>query len=118
MEKEMVKDSTKQYGSISKIFHWGMALLVGWQFLKFADRIADGEHWIGETLVPWHVSIGSLFLLLVTARIIWTLSQRKHCLVQDPATAVLVKLGHFLLYACMLLMPVTAIMLMVGNGYG
>lgn len=114
----MVKDSTKQYGSVSKLFHWVMAILVGWQLFKFGDRIVDGEHWVGQTLVPWHVSIGSLFLLLVVARIVWTLSQRKHRPVQNPATATLVKTGHFLLYACMVLLPVTAIMLMVGNGYG
>src|SRR5690606_11505240 len=38
--------------------------------------------------------------------------------VQDPATALLVKAGHFLLYAGMVLMPVTGILTMIGNGYG
>ena len=114
----MTDDSKERYGSVSRLFHWGMALLIGWQGLKFFDRIADGEHWVGQTLVPWHVSIGSLLLLLVVLRIVWAARQRENRPVQDPATASLVKLGHFLLYAAMLLMPLTGIMILVGNGYG
>lgn len=44
-------DSKERYGSITRIFHWGMALLIIWQFMKFFDRINDGEHWIGENIV-------------------------------------------------------------------
>ncbi|NYT25850.1 cytochrome b [Alcaligenaceae bacterium] len=114
----MIHDSKERYGGISRIFHWGMALLIGWQLLKFFDRIADGEHWVGQTLVPWHVSIGSLLLLLVVLRIIWAARQRNDRPPQNPATARLVAIGHFLLYAGMVLMPVTGVMTMLGNGYG
>ena len=35
------------------IFHaWGMAFLITRQALKIFDRIQDGEHWVGQTLVP------------------------------------------------------------------
>ena len=114
----MNNDTKQRYGSISRIFHWGMTVLIGWQLLKFFDRIADGEHWVGETLVPWHISIGTLLLLLVVLRILWVARQRGHRPEPDPATAFLVKGGHFLLYAGMVLMPVTGILTMLGNGYG
>lgn len=114
----MTNDSAQRYGSISRIFHWGMAVLLVWQGLKFFDRINDGEHWVGQTLVPWHVGIGSVLLLLVALRIIWAISQRNNRPVQNPATAALVKIGHFLLYAGMALLPVTGVMYLVGNGYG
>ncbi|UZD64559.1 cytochrome b [Marinobacter sp. AN1] len=114
----MINDSRTQYGMLSKILHWGMALLIGWQLMKFGDRIADGEHWVGQTMVPWHVSIGSLLLVLIVARIIWAASQHKHRPEQDPQTARLVKAGHGLLYAGMLLMPLTGMMVMLGGGYG
>lgn len=55
-------DTQKRCGTITKAFHWLMALLVGWQLLKFGDRIAEGEHWVGQVLVPWHVSVGVLLL--------------------------------------------------------
>lgn len=114
----MKGDSKERYGSVSRWLHWGMAFLIGWQMLKFFDRIADGEHWVGQTLVPWHISIGSLLMLLIVVRILWAASQRKHRPEQDPATAMLVKAGHGLLYLGMLLLPLTGIMTMVGKGYG
>src|SRR5690606_16538150 len=90
----MISDSRERYGRISKILHWVMAFLIGWQVLKFGDRISEGEHWVGQTLVPWHVSIGVLLLCLVVLRMLWALSQRTHRPLQNPATAMLVKIGH------------------------
>lgn len=114
----MRNDSKERYGTITRLFHWGMAFLIAWQLLKFFDRINDGEHWVGQTLVPWHISIGALLLVLVVLRIIWAVKNQNNRPLQDPATAFLVKAGHLLLYAGMVLMPVTGIMLMLGNGYG
>ncbi|MCK7543483.1 cytochrome b/b6 domain-containing protein [Marinobacter bryozoorum] len=68
--------------------------------------------------MPWHVSIGSLLLVLIVARLIWAASQRKHRPQHDPQTARLVKADHGLLYAGMLLMPLTGMMVMLGGGYG
>src|SRR3546814_2463569 len=67
-EHQVTRDSKERYGRISRFLHWGMALLIGWQLLKIFDRVADGEHWIGQTLVPWHVSIGTVMLLLIALR--------------------------------------------------
>jgi len=114
----MTTDTKARYGSISRLFHWGMAVLIGWQLLKLFDRIDDGEHWVGQTLVPWHISIGSLLLLLVILRIVWAAKQKNNRPEQDPATATLVAVGHFLLYAAMVLLPLTGLCVMVGNGYG
>lgn len=114
----MIDDSKQRYGSISRIFHWGMGLLLIWQILKFFDRINDGEHWVGQTLVPWHVSIGTVLLVLVVLRLLWVAKQRGNRPAQDPSTVVLVRLGHGLLYACMVFMPITGVLTMIGNGYG
>ncbi|WP_442594772.1 cytochrome b [Parapusillimonas sp. JC17] len=114
----MSGDTPERYGGITRFFHWGMAVLVGWQFLKFFDRIAEGEHWVGQTLVPWHISIGTLFLLLIALRIIWAAAQKNQRPRHDPAVAFPVKAGHFLLYAGMVLLPITGILTMIGNGYG
>lgn len=113
----MIYDNKHRYGSVSRVFHWGMALLIGWQMLKFFDRISDGEHWVGQTLVPWHISIGSLILVLIVLRLVWVARQRERP-AQNPAMVILVRLGHGLLYAGMVLMPLTGISAMVGGGYG
>ncbi|MBY6062739.1 cytochrome b [Pseudidiomarina sediminum] len=114
----MLNDSTARYGSVSKFFHWVMATLLAWQFLKFFDRISDGEHWVGENLVPYHVSIGTVLLLLVVLRLVWSIRQSKQRPEPENASRVLVKAGHGLLYLSMLLMPISGIMYLVGKGYG
>lgn len=114
----MIEDTKERYGKVSVVFHWLMAALIGWQLLKLGDRIGEGEHWIGKTLVPWHVSIGTMLLGLIFLRILWVASQRRHRPLQNPATALLVKAGHGLLYAGMLLLPVTGVLTMLGGGYG
>lgn len=113
----MKADTAERYGSITKFFHWSMTFLIGWQFLKFFDRIADGEHWVGQTLVPWHISIGTLLLVLIVARLIWVARQKVRPR-QDPATAFFVKAGHGLLFAGMAAMPITGLLTMLGGGYG
>lgn len=112
-----MNDSKERYGGITRFFHWGMGLLIVWQFLKFFDRLGD-EHWVAENLVSWHISIGSVLLVLIVLRILWALSQKNNRPEQDPATALLVKAGHGLLYLGMLLLPITGLMIMIGNGYG
>lgn len=114
----MMNDSKARYGSITRFFHWSMAILVSWQFLKFFDRINDGEHWVGETLVPWHISIGSLLLVLIVLRLGWAVKEKGNRPEHESIIGVLAKIGHGLLYAALVLMPVTGICYMVGNGYG
>src|SRR5690606_966579 len=114
----MGTDTKERYGKVTRTLHWVMAVLVFWQFLKFFDRIRDGEHWIGETLVPWHVSIGCVIFLLVILRAIWAAKQRDNRPENDPAVAALAKLGHRLLYASMVLLPITGVLYIVGRGYG
>lgn len=113
-----MKDSKMRYGTVTRVLHWGMGLLIIWQFMKFFDRINDGEHWVGENLAAWHISIGSVLLVLIVLRLIWAFMQKDRRPDQDPATAFLVKAGHGLLYLAMLLLPVTGVMIMIGNGYG
>ena len=114
----MKADSKERYGTVSRVFHWGMAVLILWQLMKLSDRINDGEHWVGETLVPWHISIGSLLSVLVLLRICWAWSQRRQRPEQDPAVATLVRMGHVLLYAAIVLLPITGVFRMIGKGYG
>ena len=116
----MSRDTKERYGLVSRLFHWGIALLVGWQLLKIFDRIDDGEHWVGQALVPYHISIGVLILVFAVFRILWALSQRNNRpeAPPPPFMAFLARAGHFLLYAALLLMPLTGIAIMIGNGYG
>lgn len=112
-----MKDTSTRYGTVTRTFHWLMAVLFLSQFLKFFDRINDGEHWVGQTLVPTHVSIGQILLVLVVLRLVWGLRQGERPRAEG-ALAPFVKFGHFLLYASMVLMPVTGVLYLLGKGYG
>lgn len=111
-------DSPIRYGSVSRLLHWGMAVLIGWQALKIFDRIDEGEHWIGQTLVPAHVTVGTVLLMLIVLRIVWASQQRGNRPKLDPPLATPAKVGHVLLYAGMALLPVTGILTLIGGGHG
>ena len=116
----MSRDTRERYGTVSRLLHWGVALLVVWQVLKIFDRIDDGEHWVGQTLVPWHISIGFVILLLMLVRITWALRNHGN---RPPAPqprmlGLVAKAGHVALYAALVLMPVSGMSIMIGNGYG
>lgn len=108
----------QRYDAISRTFHWGMAFLIGWQLLKVFDRIDEGEHWVGQTLVPAHVSIGTLLFVLVLLRIAWAVKHKDRRPAPAPPMAAAARAGHFVLYAAMVLMPITGMLYMVGNGHG
>lgn len=111
-------DSNNRYGTVSRFFHWSMAVLIGWQMLKIFDRIDEGEHWVGETLVPAHVAVGTLLLFLVVLRMAWASKQKGNRQTFTPASPPLAKAGHATLYAGMALLPVTGILTLIGGGHG
>ena len=114
----MWQDSKQRFGSLTKWLHWGMALLIFQQFFKFAGRINENKHWLGETFGPWHGSIGALILLLVIVRLLWASTQKNQRPITPGLNGTLARLGHWALYLCMFAMPLTGMAYMLGNGYG
>ncbi|NLC60667.1 MAG: cytochrome b [Gammaproteobacteria bacterium] len=116
----MTPDTRERYGTLSRLLHWTMAVLVIWQALKLFDRVNNGEHWVGQVLVPWHISIGTLIGVLIVVRIIWALRNldNRPPPAPSPTLGMLARAGHIALYAGMVLLPLSGISIMVGNGYG
>ncbi|MGO1541062.1 MAG: cytochrome b [Luteimonas sp.] len=116
----MSRDTKQRYGTLSRLLHWGMAVLVIWQALKLFDRINDGQHWVGQNLVSWHISIGTLIGVLIIVRIAWALRNKDNRPppAQPPTLGLVARAGHIGLYVALVLMPLTGISIMVGNGYG
>src|SRR5690554_2621618 len=114
--RRMSRDTKQRYGTVSRVLHWGMGLLVIWQALKLFDRIHDGEHWVGQTLVPWHVSVGVLIGVLVIVRIAWALRNLhdRPPPAQPPTLGMVARAGHIGLYAGMVLLPLTGMSIMLG----
>ena len=113
----MFDDSPQRYGLITRFFHWFIAVLVIQQFFKFADHINDGEHWLGDTFGPYHVSIGVLIMLLTILRLIWTNKQKSQRYNQDGPLGKVARITHHLMYVCLLIMPPLGALYVYGKGY-
>ncbi|MGN0921983.1 MAG: cytochrome b [Cellvibrio sp.] len=114
----MLHDDKNRFGTVTRILHWVVGVLVIWQLLKLADYINDGENWISQALVkPFHSSIGLIVAALVVVRLVWAITQRNNGPVpmHFPVAATW---GHRAAYLFLFLTPFTAICLMLGKGYG
>ncbi|MGK2286174.1 cytochrome b [Pedomonas sp. V897] len=114
----MMNDTPDRYGVLTRLIHWTMAALIVLQFLKLGDYINDGEHWVGQTIVPLHGSLGILLFVLIVVRLAWAVSQRGQRPDYDARLRLLVKAGHGLLYLCMILMPLSGMARGLGAGRG
>ena len=98
------------YGTIAKFFHWIIALL----FLA-AYCAVYYRHWFTEAKTPenWialqlHLSVGISIAAIVILRIIWRIMNRQPD--DEPSSRlahIAAHTGHYILYAVMILMPIT-----------
>ena len=120
-----LKNSTTHYGTVTRFLHWAVFLLFAHQYLSgnFMTRI-EGDHTLfGLTqgnYYDWHKSIGVVLLLLAVLRILW----RKLTPLPDwspvlsPAERAISHWNETLLYACMILMPVSGYLFVMAGDYG
>jgi len=105
-----LKNTKNNYGSIAKWIHWSIALLFLGSYCAVYYR-----HWFTEEKTPenWlalqlHLSFGITIAAIVVLRIIWrNLNQTPD---NEPGTKfahIAAHLGHYALYAVMILMPLT-----------
>ncbi len=105
-----LKNTKNSYGTIAKWIHWVIAVLFLCSYCAVYYR-----HWFTEEKTPenWlalqlHLSFGITIAALVALRIIWrNLNQTP---IQEPGTKrahLAAQLGHYALYAVMILMPLT-----------
>ncbi len=104
-----LKDTEQNWGTVTKLLHWSVAALIlalmalGW--LARLAPLAPSK----ITLFYWHKSLGMLVLALVLLRLGWRLFNRPPPLPGNLPRwePVLARLTHGLLYALILLMPVS-----------
>ena len=114
-----VKDTPTRYGSVSRILHWTMALLLFWQFAGMILKETVGRTPVTAILVGSHASVGILLLVLLICRASWAFIEHRH---RPPYHAgvigKLAALGHFALYGLMLIVPFMALMRAFGGDKG
>lgn len=108
-----LKDSREHYGSVSRFFHWGMALLIAWQFATAITRVVAEDSALDEFLWATHKHSGVLLLLLIILRAAWAVANADR---RPPAISKAARLGHLAMYGLIILIPVLALLRQYGSG--
>lgn len=115
----MIKNTRDHYGIVAKAFHWVIAIMiiiliaVGFTMHNMPSSPEKYE------LYAMHKSFGIVVLMLIVLRILWRFFNQ---IVEPPAglpdtLKLAAKLGHFLLYMFMLLMPVSGVFMSYFGGH-
>ncbi len=105
-----LKNTKHDYGTIAKWLHWGTALLflaayVSVYYRQWFTEEKTPENW---TALQIHLSVGVTIAVVVALRIIWRMTNRLPA--PEPgnkAWQLMIRAGHYTLYAVMILMPIT-----------
>lgn len=117
----MLKNNAYRFGLVSKLLHWLIALgIIGLIWLGWwMVRLGYYDPWYHDSL-QFHQTAGMLVLLLAFAKICWQLGNRlplpgPHL---KPWQIRVSKGMHYMLYALMILVPVTGYMTTTSSGQG
>jgi cytochrome b561 len=107
------RNSESEWGGVSKLFHWTMALLIVGSSI-FVLHVNDSTPWFKSspqvfiTYIHWHKALGLIALALVVGRLLW---RRRNPI---PRTAPLTPFEtvwshrtHVALYTLMIAVPIT-----------
>ena len=108
-----LKDSTERYGVVSQVLHWGMALLILWQFLSASSRYFFEDTAIEAFFWPTHKTLGVILLVLILLRLVWALVNRSN---RPSSVSFLSKLGHMTMYLLVITIPILALIRQYGSG--
>lgn len=105
----MLRNTETGYGLIAITLHWLIGLLFIGQVILGLVMVRLEDQRLSFELIQWHKSFGFLILLLVPLRIVWRLANPRPTLPDTtPAWEHEAASGtHLLLYALMLILPLT-----------
>lgn len=112
-------DSRTRYGVVSRILHWGMALIFAWQFMGMAVKLIVGRAPLTAFLVGTHQPIGAVLFSLMVLRLLWALvNWQRRPLYEAGTTGRLAFAGHLVLYVLMVIIPTLGLLRRYGEGEG
>jgi len=114
-----VIDNPHRYGLVSRVLHWGMAILFAAQFLSAAAHWAlPRENALRETLWSYHITLGTTLFLLVLIRGVWGLVNLKRRPSHSGPMGTAASAGQALIYALMIIVPGVRILASAGSTRG
>lgn len=116
----LIKNTSEQYGAISKFFHWSLVLLVLIQFYLIfqAQFFPKDSPIVGFLIGNVHKPIGMLVLLLAILSYCWRIMNIKPGFPLDMPhwEKIAATIVHNLLYLCLIVMPITGLIMSVAAG--
>ncbi|WP_454741733.1 cytochrome b [Cupriavidus necator] len=108
------------YTTLAKLLHWSMAVLifVAWVIGYYSSLLTLKEK-IQTDSIMIHKSVASVTLFLIAIRIIWRLTHPAPAAPDGMSSLErsAAKIGHFLLYACMVALPLSGWLWSSAAGY-
>ena len=112
-------DTPRRYGTVTRLLHWTMALLLAWQFTGMALKLILGKHPVSAFFVGTHGSLGAVLFVLLVVRLVWALCNTSRRPARDAgAVGWFARAGHTILYLLMLVVPALALLRAYGSGKG
>lgn len=108
-----ITDTKERYGFITRLLHWGMALLLLWQFLSAGSHLLLGDTPVEEFFWATHKPLGFLLLILIFIRSLWALANLSR---RPPSVNRMATRGHVALYGLIFLIPSLALLRQYGSG--
>ena len=106
-------DTDVRYGTVSRFLHWSMAALLAWQFASALSHLLLEDTAIEKFLWSTHKTLGFVLMSLVILRALWSLYNRGH---RPPSLSIAAQLGHFAMYALVIIIPLIALLRQYGSG--
>ena len=112
------RNTTRSWGSLSKVFHWLIVLLIINQWW-IAERADDLKGLAKLEALGTHKSFGMTILMLAVLRLLWRLMNPTPELTSEtkPWERALARISHVLLYALIFAMPLTGWMMSSAKNY-
>lgn len=114
-----LQNSTERFGALTKLLHWTIFILfLGQYFLVYRREYFPKDSPEKLQYILLHKSIGVVLLLLAFFMLAWRhVGQRPLPLNGNSLERYLAKITHILLYLCMLIMPLSGILMSLYAGY-
>ncbi|WP_255568951.1 cytochrome b [Roseomonas alba] len=113
------RDTPERYGLVSRLLHWGMALILLWQFTGMILRLILGRTPLMAFWVGSHQSVGTVLLGLIVIRLAWAFANRRRRPAHDRTpVGRAAAIGQGLLYLLMLVIPAIGLLRALGSGRG
>lgn len=115
----MTNTESKSYGTVTRLFHWVTALVLFGQIPTGIAMTSEAIPSLNDALFILHKGMGSVFLVLVFARVVWKLTHPVPALL--PQTPILQRriasLTHGFLYVLLVVLPISGYIRTIGDGY-